>query len=64
MFHQDGTVYLTLAGVAMPGAVWTTLENGHFQINYFDMLMEVVWTETGCDMNYFDTMLLHFVPAA
>ena len=38
------------------------LDNGHFMIDYFGAKMEIIWTENGFDMNYFDTMMMHFAP--
>jgi len=61
-FHDNGTADFVVVGAAMPDISWTRLDNGNFQLDYFGTKMEIVWTETGCDMNYFDTMLLHFVP--
>ena len=33
-----------------------------FLIDYYGNVMEAIWTEEGLDLNYFDSMLMHFVP--
>ena len=33
-------------------------------IYYYGNTLEAVWTEEGFDMNYFDSMLMHFAPEA
>jgi len=63
IFHDDGTADFVVVGAAMPSMPWEMLANGNYQIDYFGTKMEIVWTENGFDMNYFDTMLMHFVLA-
>ena len=62
IFHADGTMDLVMANTAIPGATWTAPDAARVQIDYYGMLMEVTLTEAGCDMNHFDSMLLHFAP--
>ncbi len=62
IFHDNGSTDFVVAGSPLPTIPWTKLPNGNFRIDYFGTKMEVVWTESGFDMNYFDTMLMHFVP--
>ncbi|MBR6766589.1 MAG: leucine-rich repeat domain-containing protein [Clostridia bacterium] len=64
VFHDGGAADFVVVGSALPGIMWEKLDSGNFQIDYYGTKMEIVWTDTGFDMNYFDTMLLHFVPAA
>lgn len=59
-FHADGTVDFVMVGTKISGLKWTE-EDGSFVIDYYGNLLEVVWTEDGLDMNYFDTMMMHFV---
>ncbi len=63
-FHENGAVDFVVVGSALPGVTWKQLESGNFEIDYYGTMMEIVWTETGFDMNYFDTMLMHFAPEA
>ena len=69
-FHEDGTMEFILVGVEAPGVTWTQgkveTEDGEeadaFLIDYYGNVMEAIWTEEGLDLNYFDSMLMHFVP--
>lgn len=71
-FHSDGTLTLIMVGAEAPGLTWTQgtveTENGEadaFIVNYYNTnTLEFVATEAGFDLNYFDSMLLHFVPEA
>ena len=62
VFHEDGSAGFVVVGNEMPGATWTLLDNGNFEVDFYGTLMEVVWTDAGFDMNYMDSMLMHFVP--
>ena len=60
-----------MAGTALAGLNWTqdivqteTGEANAFIVDYYGSALEVVWTEEGFDMNFFDSMLMHFVPEA
>jgi hypothetical protein len=33
-----------------------------YVVDYYGNRLEAVWTDEGFDMNYFDSMLMHFVP--
>ena len=70
-FHADGTMDFVMAGTALAGLNWTqgivqteTGEANAFIVDYYGSALEVVWTEEGFDMNFFDSMLMHFVPEA
>jgi len=63
-FHADGSAEFIVVGAPMPGLFWSQADNGNFVLDYFGTKMEIVWTDAGFDMNYFDTMMMHFVPAA
>jgi len=62
IFHEDGGVSFVVVGNEMPGATWTQLDSGNFEVDFYGSLMEIVWTEAGFDMNYMDSMLMHFTP--
>lgn len=71
-FNSDGTLTLIMVGADAPGLTWTqgtvATENGEadaFIVNYYNTnTLEFVATEAGFDLNYFDSMILHFVPEA
>ena len=60
-FHADGTVDFVMVGNLISGLKWTQ-DGESFLIDYYGTPMEVTLTEDGLDMNYFDAMLIHFVP--
>lgn len=69
LLHQDGTVKFVMAGADIPGLTWTygkvTTIAGELDgviIDYYGQTLYLVPTEKGFDMNYFDSMLMHFVP--
>lgn len=72
VFHSDGSLTLVMAGAEAPGLSWTqgtvSTENGEadaFIVDYYNTnTLEFAATEAGFDLNYFDSMLLHFVPEA
>lgn len=68
-FHADGTADFVMVGTLMAGLPWTQgtmqTEAGEadvWTVSYLGQPMEAVLTEAGFDMNYFDAMLMHFVP--
>ena len=70
VFHEDGTVDFVMAGTAIPGLKWTqqTIETESgaaeaYVIDYYGNPLNAVLTDVGFDMNYFDSMLIHFIPA-
>ena len=70
-FHADGTMDFVMVGTSIPGLVWTqgvvqtdAGEAAAFLVDYYGNTLEAVWTEEGFDMNYFDSMLMHFAPEA
>ena len=63
-FHADGALDFKMAGTDVPGLSWSQGEDGDtFLVDYYGTPMEIEWTETGFDMNFFDSMLMHFAPA-
>ena len=68
-FHSDGTADFVMVGTGIPGLRWTpgtvqtdAGEAEAFLVDYYGSSMAAVWTEEGFDMNYFDSMLMHFAP--
>ena len=71
VFHADGTMEFTMAGTKVPGLQWTqgtvqtdAGEADAYIIDYYGTPLPAALTETGFDMNYFDSMLIHFAPEA
>ena len=65
-FHADGTADFVMVGQPFHGLPWTegTADGAPaFLVDYYGTTFTAVLTEAGFDMNYFDAMLLHFVPA-
>ncbi len=69
IFHEDGTMDLVIVGMEIPGGLtWTqrteTNEKGEsaqaFVINYYGQDLIAYWTDTGFELNYFDSMLMVF----
>ena len=66
-FHADGTVDFVMVGASVPGLTWTqgtvltdAGEAEAFLVDYYGNTLEAVCTEQGFDLNYFDSMLMHF----
>ena len=66
-FHADGTLDFVMVGTSVPGLTWTqgtvltdAGEAEAFIVDYYGNTLEAVCTEQGFDMNYFDSMLMHF----
>ena len=69
LLHQDGTVDFVMAGADIPGLVWTygraPTDAGELDgviIDYYGQPLYLVPTDTGFDMDYFDSMRMHFAP--
>ena len=62
IFQEDGNVVFVVVGNEMPGVTWKMLDSGNFEVDFYGSAMEIVWTDAGFDMNYMDSMLMHFVP--
>ena len=70
-FHADGTLDFVMVGTSVPGLTWTqgtvltdAGEAEAFIVDYYGNTLEAVCTDQGFDMNYFDSMLMHFEPEA
>lgn len=70
-FHEDGTVDFVIAGTALPTLKWAygkvPANGGEIDGMIFDFSgqpLNVVPTETGFDVDYFGSMLMHFAPEA
>ena len=71
VLHDDGTMNFVLSGTALPTLRWALgkvpVEGGETDgvaIDYYGQPLNLVPTEAGFDLNYFDTMLIHFAPEA
>lgn len=69
LLHQDGTVDFVMAGADIPSLAWTygkvPTDAGELDgviIDYYGQPLYLVPTDTGFDMDYFDSMLMHFAP--
>ena len=69
IFHEDGSMDFVLAGTAIPGLTWAqgTVQTDAgdapaFLVDYFGTPLTALWTAEGFDLNYFDSMLMHFIP--
>ncbi|MGN0996812.1 MAG: leucine-rich repeat domain-containing protein [Candidatus Ventricola sp.] len=70
-FHADGTAELVFAGQTLPLLPWSqqTVQTDAgpapaLVMDYFGSPLTAVVTQDGFDMNYFDSMLMHFEPEA
>ena len=61
IFYEGGTADIVISGIAVPGLPWTEGENSYI-VDYYTNLLEFVWAEDGCTMNFMDAMDMHFVP--
>lgn len=61
-FHADGTADFVMVGTPVSGLKWTQAD-GTITIDYYGTPLTVSLTDAGFDMDYFGTMLIHFVPA-
>lgn len=69
-FRGDGTMDFCLGGTLLENLPWNLqkvqVENGEadaFVINYYGSIFKAVLNGEGFDMDYYGTMMLHFVPA-
>ena len=72
IFHEGGSLDFVLAGTAVPGLSWTqekvqtdSGEADALVVVYFDGTpLNYIFTETGFDLDFFGSMLMHFEPEA
>lgn len=62
LFHEGGTADLTLAGFTVEKLPYTISEDGMYVIDYYGSPFTCTPTEAGFDMDYYGTMMMHFVP--
>jgi len=62
VFHES-TADMTLGGFTIENLPYSVTEDGRYSINYFGTLFVCTPTESGLDMDYYGTMIMHFVPA-
>lgn len=58
-FHANGTMDFVMVGTLIPNLSWMQGE-GVYVIDYYGTPLEATLTEEGFDLNYFDSMLMHF----
>ena len=63
LFKADHTCDFTMAGFTLNSLPYTVTAEGVYAINYYGSMFNCVPTSTGFDMDYYGTMLMHFVPA-
>ncbi len=68
VFHEDGTVDFVFAGTPMPGITWSMgtadTADGPAEaavMNYYGTLLYAVVTAEGLDLDYYGSMLIHFI---
>ena len=69
LLQEDGAVTFVMAGSDIPGLTWAygrihteTGEADGIVIDYYTQALNLASTEKGFDMDYFGSMLMHFVP--
>ena len=62
VFHES-TADMTLGGFTIENLPYSVTEDGRYSINHFGTLFVCTPTESGLDMDYYGTMIVHFVPA-
>lgn len=60
--HENGTADVSVAGIELSNLLCVPVEGG-LNVDYYGNSLPIVYTEEGFDMNYFDTMTLHFILA-
>jgi len=63
ILHENGSADFVVVGANVPDLPWTQGQEGSILLDYYGTVMELVPTDLGFDMNFFDTLLLHFAPA-
>ena len=63
LFRENGTADFTMAGFTMANLPYTVTDDGVYAINYYGAMFNCIPTDAGFDMDYYGTMLMHFVPA-
>lgn len=61
-FHEGGALDFVVVGNTMPDLKWAQTESGNFTVDFYGTPHEIIWTETGFDMDYMGSMLMHFIP--
>jgi len=69
IFRENGTCDFTVSGITLPNLSWGLqkvaiglTEVEAFVINYYGTAFNAVITDEGFDMDYYGSMILHFVP--
>ena len=63
VFHDNGTADFTMAGFTAVNLPYTVTAEGVYAINYYGTMFNCTPTASGFDMDFYGTMMMHFVPA-
>ena len=63
IFRDNGTCDFTMAGFTAANLPYTVTAEGVYVINYYGTMFNCTPTASGFDMDYYGTMMMHFVPA-
>ena len=63
VFHDNGTADFTMAGFTAANLPYTVTAEGVYAINYYGTMFNCTPTASGFDMDFYGTMMMHFVPA-
>ena len=63
VFHDNGTADFTMAGFTAANLPYTVTAEGVYAINYYGTMFNCTPTDAGFDMDFYGTMILHYVPA-
>jgi hypothetical protein len=62
-FRDNGTADFTMAGFTAENLPYTVTDEGVYAMNYYGTMFNCTPTEAGFDMDFYGTMMMHFVPA-
>ena len=63
VFHDNGMADFTMAGFTANNLPYTVTAEGVYAINYYGTMFNCTPTDAGFDMDFYGTMMMHFVPA-
>ena len=63
LFREGGTCDFTMAGFTAANLPYTVSAEGVYVINYYGTMFNCTPTDAGFDMDFYGTMMMHFVPA-
>ena len=63
LFRDNMTCDFTMAGFTAANLPYTVSAEGVYVINYYGTMFNCTPTDAGFDMDFYGTMMMHFVPA-